>query len=466
MSIHRELLPAKTQSKDPGITVSYSEPEAEDARPVTRACRLSLKGLTCHGCVSTVRSSLESSPGVIDVSVSFQSLSACIQYNHKKATTDEFIKRIQETGYEAALLVESEDWKSSWLNAAASRESTIEDQTTSLTFSVATTGVVSALETLFPWLMPNTTLAVIWLALTFVITSLAVALLARPIHREAFYALRHWKLSSSLLSSLGLITVLCSVMYERVSLQTFAPERGVGGHTLTSTCMLIAVLNGSRMIKAVLAQRSARFATNLAQATPHTAKVVTNLSLKDPESSSIPAELLRPGDYVLIHPDSPFPADGTVVCGKSTAMRTILNGELAAEPVEQGSSIYAGCMNGGGQVIARVLRTGKQTLLSQALRALSQANNGRKATDHGTDKYLAWFSSFTLCFTALVGIFHTMIGVTFRIVLSKMATVLLCACPCAMGVGIPICFMIATGKKFCFSCSLHRGLTWCPSKRS
>jgi len=112
-------------------------------------------------------------------------------------------------------------------------------------------------------------------------------------------------------------------------------------------------------------------------------------NFSDPEPISTPAELLQPGDYALVHPGAPFPADGTVVCGKGTTVRTILNGELSPEPTEPGSSVDAGCMNIEGPIIVEVLRTGEQTLLSQSFQALSKANDDSVTTEGLTDVYLA-----------------------------------------------------------------------------
>ncbi|KAL3470048.1 E1-E2 ATPase-domain-containing protein [Aspergillus californicus] len=444
ISIHSRLSTTTLRLHTLTLTVKESQP-IEQKSDHLRTSRLSLRGLDCLSCAAAVKSSLRSLPGVEDVSVSFHSLSASVSYNPRTVNTDQFVKAIECTGFEAAVQALEDCW-SQWVTAANSKQAAIDKLKSSFQAAAVVCGLMFTVEAIQSWNRYCFALESILGTLKLVTAVASIAYLAAPTHREAYSAFTHGRISGSFLSSSGLITVLAAALHHDVSSITQGSRPDSSGFSLTSACMLMTVLLGGRLARDLVFQQSGRFPAILASAVPETAKILSDQLDINSECTKVPTVLLHLGDKVVVDPGDPLPADCVVITGRTSVLETIMRGETAPTAVGPGDVVLAGCMNCDGRIIAEVIRVGTDTRLGETLRAVAQASEMSNRSQHSSDYLLASFASVVVAFAVSSAIVSLYRGASLEEVLNRTATVLLCACPCTLGLGIPICHITAASN--------------------
>lgn len=394
-------------------------------------------------CVSAVEKALLEVPGIETVSVSLHALTAFATFDPKRVQPETLRAQIESTGFEAEIVADGISWASQWTKAAGSRERSIEGWKTVFQYSIIGASLVFVLDTLQRWLpIPATGIAPLIVVVTKIAVTFTLVLwLGRPIHREAIAALKHAQLNTSTLSSVGLIFVLLSAI-----MQELGPEISPAGSArMTSACMLLTLTVGVKLIKCAVSRRSSQLPTLLASALPESVELVLGSSTNR-DITSIPIHVLQKGDLIQVSTGSAFPGDCVIVEGTSSILQTIVNGELDPITVKSGETVHAGATNCGEPIVAKVIRTGQETWLGQTLRALSKANEVKSDLQSFSDRFLDWFSSAVIALAVAVAVDRALARASMHTILDGVASILLCACPCTLGMGIPVCLMAATRK--------------------
>lgn len=193
-----------------------------------------------------------------------------------------------------------------------------------------------------------------------------------------------------------------------------------------------------------LEMRSVRQASGalneLAKLMPDTAEIIhSNGSIEEVYTSR-----LRHGDLFLVRPGASVPADGTVELGESDVNEAMITGESKPVKKESGEPVTAGTINGDGSLRVRVTATGDETALAGIMRLVEQARLSKSDTQILADKAAGWLFYVALGVAALTAIAWT-IGTGFDVeVIARVATVLVIACPHALGLAVPLVVAITT----------------------
>jgi Cu2+-exporting ATPase len=193
-----------------------------------------------------------------------------------------------------------------------------------------------------------------------------------------------------------------------------------------------------------LEMRSVRQASGalneLAKLMPDTAeRIMTNGSTEEVSTTK-----LRQGDLLLVRPGASVPADGMVEQGESDLNEAMITGESLPVKKKPGDSVIAGTINGDGSLRVRVTATGDETALAGIMRLVEQAQGSKSNTQILADKAAGWLFYIALAVAALTAIAWT-IGVGFNVeVVARVATVLVIACPHALGLAVPLVVAITT----------------------
>ncbi len=178
----------------------------------------------------------------------------------------------------------------------------------------------------------------------------------------------------------------------------------------------------------------------LAKLMPDTAERL----LPDGSTETVPVSALRVGDLVLVRPGASIPADGEVVEGHSSVNESMLTGESRPVKKEPGSMVIAGTINGEGSLRVRVTAVGDQTALAGIMRLVEQAQQSKSRTQVLADRAAGWLFYIALA-TALITAAVWTIAVGFNVdVLKRVVTVLVIACPHALGLAVPLVVAITT----------------------
>jgi len=162
------------------------------------------------------------------------------------------------------------------------------------------------------------------------------------------------------------------------------------------------------------------------------------------ETETVPASALKKGDLVLVRPGASVPADGEVTDGHSNVNESMITGESLPVHKMAGMKVIAGTINGDGSLRVSVTATGNETALAGIMRLVEQAQQSKSRTQVLADKAASWLFYIALAAALITGIAWT-IAESFNIeVLNRVVTVLVIACPHALGLAVPLVVAITT----------------------
>jgi len=168
----------------------------------------------------------------------------------------------------------------------------------------------------------------------------------------------------------------------------------------------------------------------------------------DGSEKDVPVEELRPDDRVRVRPGDKVPIDGAVVEGRSTVDESMLTGEPVPVEKGEGDAITGGTVNKAGSFVMRVSRTGSDTTLAQIVQMVADAQRSRAPIQRIADAVSAWFVPAVVAVAIIAFVVWLLIGPSpaFSYALIAAVSVLIIACPCALGLATPMSIMVAAGQ--------------------
>src|SRR5690606_6399717 len=157
-------------------------------------------------------------------------------------------------------------------------------------------------------------------------------------------------------------------------------------------------------------------------------------------------ESLRIGDQILVRPGAQVPTDGEVIKGSSEVNESMLTGEAAPVKKGIGHAVIGGTINTSGSLTIRITRVGGDTALAGIMRLVEEAQQSKSSTQILADKAAGYLTYIAIGAALLTGIGWTMAGSPTNFVLERIVTVLIVACPHALGLAVPLVVAISTTK--------------------
>ncbi|MEM7399908.1 MAG: heavy metal translocating P-type ATPase, partial [Pseudomonadota bacterium] len=169
---------------------------------------------------------------------------------------------------------------------------------------------------------------------------------------------------------------------------------------------------------------------------------------KDGKTETIPLADVRVGDVLRVRPGDKIPIDGTVIEGRSQVDESMLTGEPVPVAKVQNDTVTGGTLNGTGSFDMRVDRTGAETILSQVVHMVTEAQRSRAPIQRLADSVAGYFVPAVIAIAVIAFIAWLLVGPAPQLAHALVAavSVLIIACPCALGLATPISIMVATGR--------------------
>ena len=161
-------------------------------------------------------------------------------------------------------------------------------------------------------------------------------------------------------------------------------------------------------------------------------------------SEEVPVEALRAGDLVLVRPGSSIPADGLVREGASDVNEAMITGESRPVEKNEGDPVIAGTINGSGSLRVEVTKTGEETALAGIMRLVGEAQSSRSHAQDLADRAALWLTIVALAAGALTFVAWLALGSETAFAVERLVSVLVVACPHALGLAIPLVIAIST----------------------
>jgi len=442
---------------------------AEPYRTEPQRVTLPVTGMTCAACQSFIQKTLAQQPGVEDAAVNLMLNNATVTFDPRATTPAALVEAIRTTGYGAELpdqhqsiLEEQEkndtgqqrEYERLRVKSAVSLVAGVIAMILSMPLMGMTgsVGMAHMKDPLMIWSMrvldPPLRRALPWMYLLsddairwtlFALATLIVCWAGRHFYIKAWSALMHRTADMNTLVALG---TGAAYLYSAAS--TIAPgfflAHGIAPDVYFEAAILIIalVLLGNTLESRAKGQTSLAL-RKLVQLQPKTARVLRNEVEQD-----LPLEEIRHNDLILVRPGERIPTDGEVVSGRSSIDESMLTGESL--PVEKTASdrVMGGTINQRGSLQYRATSLGATSTLAQIVRLLREAQGSRAPIQHIADRISAIFVPSVLVI-AIVTFFAWHILAPNAGVMQAFAaavTVLVIACPCAMGLAVPTAVMV------------------------
>jgi len=168
----------------------------------------------------------------------------------------------------------------------------------------------------------------------------------------------------------------------------------------------------------------------------------------DGQERDVPLASVKPGEVLRVRPGEKVPVDGVVIEGRSTVDESMLTGEPLPVEKEPGSRVIGGTVNGTGSFLMRAERVGETTLLAQIVRMVGEAQRSRAPIQRLADRVAGWFVPIVIAAAVVTFAAWLFVGPEprFAHALVNAVSVLIIACPCALGLATPMSIMVATGR--------------------
>ncbi len=165
----------------------------------------------------------------------------------------------------------------------------------------------------------------------------------------------------------------------------------------------------------------------------------------DGGTEDVPLDRLQVGDRVLVKPGEKIPADGEVVEGQSSVNEAMLTGESVPVPKQAGDAVIGGAINGEGALVVVVRKTGAESFLSQVIDLVQEAQAAKSRTQDLANRAAVWLTAVALGGGALtLLVWYVVMGEDFAFALERTVTVMVIACPHALGLAVPLVVAVST----------------------
>jgi Cu2+-exporting ATPase len=238
----------------------------------------------------------------------------------------------------------------------------------------------------------------------------------------------------------GMMTLISLAITVAFAYSVFAVFVSPGSGFFWEMATLIDIMLLGHWLEMRSVRQASGALNELAKLMPDTAERL----LPDGETEEVPVSKLQNGDLVLVRPGASVPADGVVEEGHSDVNESMITGESKPVAKEPGTQVIAGTINGDGSLRVRVTATGDETTLAGIMRLVEQAQQSKSTTQILADRAAGWLFYVALSVAAITAV-AWIVAVGFQLeVLERVVTVLVIACPHALGLAIPLVVAIST----------------------
>ncbi len=386
--------------------------------PDLATARLSVLGMKCASCASSIEHALDALDGVGSAAVSYGNESAAVSYDATRLDLDALIAAVRAAGFDAVAGEESEDR----LAAEHRRE------LRRFGVRLIVCGPLSLLlmAAMFGRGWPG------WLQ--FAVALPVWAWGGWPYHQGAAKVLRRGHADMNVLISLG-----SSVAFVASTAELLA---GRAHHTYFDTsAMIVSFILLGRYLEALARRRTTGALRALLDLRPRRARVV-----RDGELVEVDAATVRVGDVVEVRPGESLPVDGEVVSGHSTVDESAVTGESRPADKLEGDQVVGATHNLTGRLRVRATAVGADTVLGRMIALVREAQGSKAPIQRVADRVAAVFVPAVVVVAAVTLAVWWLAAGDGSVALTRAVAVLIIACPCAMGLATPTAIMVGTGR--------------------
>jgi Cu+-exporting ATPase len=395
----------------------------------TEKLELKIGGMSCAACAAKIEKRLNKIDNVDYAGVNLAAEKATINYDKDNISKDEFINIIENLGYKAEEMYN--------LDAKKEKEEKKKEMK-NLKISLLISVLLSA---------------PLVLAMVFMIINIDIEILhnryfqlilATPVqffigfrfYRNAFKALKSKSTNMDVLIVLGTSSAYFFSIYN-----AFISSDSKHELYFEASSVIITLILLGRYFEAIAKGRTTEAIKNLMGLKANTAKVI-----RDNKELDIPTDEVVIGDIIIVKPGEKIPVDGMIIEGYSSIDESMLTGESIPVEKEKDDEVIGATINKFGTFKFKATKIGKDTMLSQIIKMVQEAQGSKAPIQKIADKVSGIFVPVVILISILTFIIWYLVTKNLSISIINMVSVLVIACPCALGLATPTAIMVGTGK--------------------
>ena len=397
-----------------------------------------VEGMTCASCSASVKSAIEKVEDVANADVNLISGSVAVHLKRRATPEREIAEAVQSAGYRARSMRSPYSYKDGRRSRKGEVDSLRNSAVVSLTIAAVIILVMNVQRAWNPFFLSAE--VVIWAV--FALTTPVILLAGRRIYVSAFVALRHGSVNMNTLIS---VAVISAYVYS-VAVIFF---QGALGNLVSASLYfdvstaIIGFISLGRWLEERAKSEMGNALENLASVIiPSYIWILRN---GQPQESLL--DQVSTGELVLVKPGARVPVDGIVESGTSTVDESLITGESKLSDKSEGDKIYAGSMNSYGALEVRVEHVGDETVIGRIVRIVEQAQASKAPVERFADAVVVRFVPVVLGLAGTVFVIWMFFAPdpVLPIALLAAVSVLVSACPCALGIATPAAMVVAMG---------------------
>lgn len=382
---------------------------------------LQITGMRCASCSSRLEKSLNQIPHVNAV-VNLATEKASVTYDATLTNIDELIRSVQDTGFDAHV---ARDFAAEKITRDALFEQ--EKKQFLIAFALITPLLLSMLLMLFGvhFELP------VWMQ--WLLATPVQFWIGQRFYRGAWASVKHGSGNMDLLVALG----TSAAYFMSLAIMLFDLHQPV---YFEAGAMLITLVLLGKLLEANAKRKATSALEGLINLQPKTAHVE-----RDGVEMDVPLGQFRPDDIFIVRPGESVPVDGVVLEGLSSVNESMLTGESLPQAKAMHDKVYAATLNQQGRLKCRAIAVGSRTQLAAVIRLVEQAQGSKAAIQKLADKISGIFVPVVLVLAVITFVYWYLVEGSFSYALINPISVLVIACPCALGLATPITIVVASG---------------------
>jgi Cu2+-exporting ATPase len=405
--------------------------EVGDKRTKSKKETFPVLDMSCAACAVSVESMLKATAGVKDAAVNFANQTAWVEYVEETVKPADLRKAVQSIGYDLVVNVENPEE----VQEKAQQQHLREVKARTLWSSILSVPLVVVEMVLMDWQYAS--------YFSMALSAPVIFYFGRSFFINALKQARFGKANMDTLVALSTGIAFLFSMFN-----TFFPEfwhsRGVHPHVYyEAAAVVIAFISLGKLLEEKAKSSTSSAIKKLMGLQPKTVKII-----EDGKEREIPIASVKVGDIVQIHPGEKIAVDGIVTSGSSYVDESMISGEPVPVEKVSGEKVFAGTINQKGSFQFESKKVGGETVLGNIIKMVQQAQGSKAPVQKLVDKIAGVFVPLVILTSAVTFILWLILAQenAFTHALLTSVTILVIACPCALGLATPTAIMVGIGK--------------------
>lgn len=393
---------------------------------------IAVLGMRCAGCSASVEDTLRKMEGVASASVNLAARSALIEFDEKKVAPEQMKAALADLGFDMVIEDDRDVQAEERKNFTRLRNRVILSWVFALLVMAISMGWIPV--------KPALTANLIMMGLSL----LNLVLCGRQFYASAIRQLKHGTSNMDTLVSLSTCISFLFSVFNTFWGDQFWSSRGIANHTyFDASVMIITFVLTGKMLEEKAKNGTASAIRSLMGLTPKTAHLVVDGMITD-----TPISALQKGDTIEVRAGEKIPVDGSIIDGEAHVDESMISGEPIPVLKQKGDQVLAGTVSKQGTFRFKAEAVGEKTMLANIIQMVQQAQGSKAPVQRTADKIARIFVPTVLGIAILTFVLWWTIGGSAMLpnAILSAVSVLVIACPCALGLATPTALMVGIGK--------------------